>query len=394
MVADRRAQAGWHSRFAGTPMLRSATTSARALAIALILSSVTVAPLQSAGSQSAPDTLLKKEVLGDGIYLFRAPSDLDKWTSSNAVVIINETDVTVFDSNTRPATAQKVIAEIRKLTTKTVRTLINSHWHMDHWSGNDEYSKAYPGLQIVATTETRDYMKRMVARYFAEQVNVARARATLDTAIRTGKLRDGTPFTPEMRRKREADLAESVAFAAEVAAIPRVLPNVTYRDTLILWSGRREFRMISATGDATGSTVLYLPAEKLLVMGDVLVGPENGDGPPPWTTNSYAITPWLASLRGFEGLDATVVVPGQGPAFRDKTYLKLTADLFASIIAQVHSALERGVTTLAEVQVAVNVDSIGRRYTPGSAALSPDFHPLVAALVRKVHQESLDGAAK
>ena len=48
----------------------------------------------------------------------------------------------------------------------------------------------------------------------------------------------------------------------------------------------------------------------------------------------------------------------------------------------------------AEVQVAVNVDSIGRRYTPGSTELSPDFRPLVASLVRKVHQESLDGAAK
>jgi glyoxylase-like metal-dependent hydrolase (beta-lactamase superfamily II) len=309
-------------------------------------------------------------------------------------VIINETDVTVFDSNTRPATAQKVIAEIRKLTPKPVRTLINSHWHMDHWSGNDAYAKAYPGLQIVATTQTRDYMKRMVAKYFTEQVNVARARAALDTAIRTGKLRDGTPLTPEVRRKREADLAESAAFAAEVAATPRVLPNVVYRDTLIFWSGRREFRLISATGDATGSTVLYLPGEKLLAMGDVLVGPESGDGPPPWTTNSYAIAPWLASLRGFEALDAAVIVPGQGAAFHDKTYLKLTGDLFASVIAQVHSALERGLTTLAEVQTAVNVDAIGRQYTPGSADLSPDFRPLVAALVRKVHQESLDGAAK
>lgn len=375
-------------------MLRSVSSSARALAASFIVCAASVSPWQTVDGQTAPDTSLKKEVLGDGIYLFRAPSDLDKWTSSNALVIINETDVTVFDSNTRPVTAQKVIAEIRRLTTKPVRTLINSHWHMDHWSGNDEYSKAYPGLQIVATTQTRDYMKRMVAKYFTEQVNVARARAALDTAIRTGKLRDGSPLTPEVRRKREADLAESVAFATEVAAIPRVLPNLVYRDTLIFWSGRREFRLISATGDATGSTVLYLPGEKLLAMGDVLVGPEKGDGPPPWTTNSYAITPWLASLRGFEALDADVIVPGQGPAFHGKTFLKLTGDLFASIIAQVHSALERGLTTLAEVQVAVNVDAIGRQYTPGSTDISPDFRPLVAALVRKVHQESLDGAAK
>ena len=51
------------------------------------------------------------------------------------------------------------------------------------------------------------------------------------------------------------------------------------------------------TGDATGSAVLYLPADKILVTGDVLVSPPDGEGPPPWTTNSYAIAPWLASLR-------------------------------------------------------------------------------------------------
>src|SRR3954468_6911574 len=119
-----------------------------------------VAPARSACATTPPDTSLTKEQLGDGVYLFRAPSALDLWTATN-VVIVNDQDVTVFDSNTRPRTARMVIAEIRKITPKPVRTLITSHWHQDHWSGNDEYAKAFPGLQIVATTETRDYMKRM-----------------------------------------------------------------------------------------------------------------------------------------------------------------------------------------------------------------------------------------
>src|SRR5262249_52849353 len=147
-----------------------------------------------------------------------------------------------------------------------------------------------------------------------------------------------------------------------------------------LWSGRREFRLISVTGDATGSTVLYLPNEKMLIMGDVLVDQENGGGPPPWTTNSYAITPWYNSLRRLESLDANIVVPGQGPAFRDKTYLELTADLFESIITQVHAALERGVIALPAIQQAVNVDAIGRRYNATGTWPNPRFQSLVAAL--------------
>jgi glyoxylase-like metal-dependent hydrolase (beta-lactamase superfamily II) len=123
----------------------------------------------------------------------------------------------------------------------------------------------------------------------------------------------------------EKDIAETVAFATEVAARPQVLPTLAYRDSLVLWSGRREFRLASVTGDATGSTVLYLPAEKILVTGDALVTQEEGNGPPPWTTNSYAITPWLNSLRGMERLDARIVVAGHGPAFHDKADIDLTA---------------------------------------------------------------------
>jgi cyclase len=355
-------------------------------------------PARAASAESPPpaDTSLTKEVLADGIYLFRAPSALDLWTATNVVVIVNDQDVTVFDSNTRPRTARMVIAEIRKITPKPVRTLINSHWHQDHWSGNDEYVKAFPGLQIVATTETRDYMKRMGSKFFADGLNasVVRSRAALDSAIKSGKQRDGTPLTAEARRASEKDIAETAAFAAEVAAIPRVLPTIAYNDSLVLWSGRREFRLISVTGDATGSTVLYLPAEKILVTGDALVTQEEGNGPPPWTTNSYAITPWRNSLRGLERLDANVVVPGQGPAFHDKAYLKLTADLFDSIISQVHAALERGLVTLSEVQAVVNVDAIGRQYAPNATQPDPRFRALVSALVRKVHQESLDGVSK
>ena len=45
--------------------------------------------------------MLIKDDLGDGVYVFRAPEDLDYWTSTNSTVIVNEDDVTVFDSCTR-----------------------------------------------------------------------------------------------------------------------------------------------------------------------------------------------------------------------------------------------------------------------------------------------------
>ncbi len=338
--------------------------------------------------------MLIEEDLGDGVYVFRAPSDLEYWTATNSVVIVDEDGVTVFDSCTRAVTAKAVIAEIRKLTDKPVRVLINSHWHQDHWSGNDEYAKAFPGLRIVSSAETRAYMAVMGSRFFVnelEQFGLSTMREELAAAIKSGKLADGSPLTAAVRARKEASIQMASQFAAEVAALPRVLPNVVYRDEMTFWSGRRELRLMSLTGDATGSTVLYLPASRILVTGDVLVSPEDGKGPPPWTTNSYAITPWLESLRRLEALDTATIVPGQGPAMRDKAYLRRTIGLFAAVLDQVHAALGRGVFGLSELRAAVDVDRIGREYAPG-APLSDDFHKVVAKLTEKAAQEALDGA--
>jgi glyoxylase-like metal-dependent hydrolase (beta-lactamase superfamily II) len=338
--------------------------------------------------------MLVKEDLGDGVYVFRAPEALEYWTATNSVVVVCDDEVVVFDSPTRAITALAVIEEIRALTPKPVRVLVNSHWHQDHWSGNGEYAKAFPGLRIVASEETRAYMSRMAPPFFVgslEQIGLPQRREELAAAVRAGRLEDGSPLTAEARARMEDGIATREQFVAEVKALPRVLPNVVYREQMTLWSGRRELRLLTVTGDATGSTVLYLPGSRVLVTGDVLVSPENGQGPPPWTTNSYAVTPWLESLRRLEALDARVIVPGQGPAMRDKAYLRLTIELFAAVIDQVHAALARGRVRLEDVQADVDVDRIGREYTPG-APLGESFRPWVAILTRKAMQEALDGA--
>ena len=343
-----------------------------------------------------PVLTLTRETLADDVYLFRASSALDIWTATNVVVVINQDEVTVFDSFTRPATARMLIAEIRALTHKPVRTLINSHWHMDHWSGNDEFTRAFPGIEIIATAETREYMKRMGSAFLIDstRAGLARTREELAAAVRSGQLADGTPLTPALRQAREQDIAETAQFEAEVRSVPRVLPTQAFRDELTFWRGGREFRLYSMTGDATASAVLHLPAERILVTGDVLVSPPDGDGPPPWTTNSYAIAPWLISLRRLDALDAGIIVPGQGPAFRDEGYLTLTVNLFTAITTQVQAALERGIFRLDEVQAAVNVDSIGRQYPQGQTGPNTPFNRLVTALVRKSLQESLDGVLR
>jgi len=379
--------------------IRWRTTVLRKLIGLLVLSIASVvvdgAEVKLENSVAGAGKVLIKEKLGDDIYVFRAPLDLEQWTSTNSVVVINDDDVVVFDSCTRAVTARAVIAEIRKLTPKPVRLLVNSHWHQDHWSGNGEYAKAFPGLRIVTTAQTRAFMSHMGPKFFVDETSrgADQERAALAEAIKSGKLPDGSPLTAAERARRENELVIADQFTAEVAALPRVLPNLVYSGEMSFWSGRREFRLISVTGDASASTVMYLPGEKLLVTGDALVSPEDGAGPPPWTTTTYDISRWLDSLRRLDTLDANIIVPGQGPVQHDKVYLRRTIELFAAVIDQVHAALDRGLVKLAEVQAAVDVDRIGVQYTPGKEKPDADFHAWVGALSKKAMQESLDGAA-
>ena len=384
-------------RRARTSRLLSLLAFAPTLALPAPAPSFAAEPPAAVGSgrQDAEQALIK-ETLADGVYLFRAPQALDRWTATNVVVIVNQDDVTVFDSFTLPATARLAIAEIRALTAKPVRTLINSHWHMDHWSGNDEFRQAFPGIQIIATAETRGYMTRMGSAFLIDgtRASLGRAREALATAVKTGHTSDGTPLTAQRRREQEQEIEQTARFVDDVTAIPRVLPDVAFRDELTFWRGSREFRLFSMAGDATGSAVLYLPAERILVTGDVLVSPPDGQGPPPWTTNSYAIAPWLASLRRLEAFDAAVIVPGQGPAMRDRTYLRLTVQLFAGVVGGVQRALERGVYRADDIVAAVDVDAIGRQYPKAEVGPGTPFAAVVGRLVRKAAQEALDGIVK
>src|SRR5690348_9679224 len=92
--------------------------------------------------------------LADGIYTIRHKDAPDTFPQGNTTVIIGDREVLVVDSCYLPSSAREDIAEIRRWTNKPVRYLVNTHWHFDHTMGNGTYWDAFPGLSIIAHTET------------------------------------------------------------------------------------------------------------------------------------------------------------------------------------------------------------------------------------------------
>ena len=103
--------------------------------------------------------------VADGVYLFTTTPYADVGFCGNSVAIITSDGVLVFDTGATPETAQTILAEIRKLTDKPVRYLVNSHWHWDHWGGNQVFLEANPALQIISHEKNLEMMATVEPRW-------------------------------------------------------------------------------------------------------------------------------------------------------------------------------------------------------------------------------------
>ena len=59
----------------------------------------------------------------------------------NSSIIVNDTDVIVVDDHVSPAAASVLVDELKDITNKPVRTVINTHFHYDHAHGNQVFGK-------------------------------------------------------------------------------------------------------------------------------------------------------------------------------------------------------------------------------------------------------------
>src|SRR5438067_5131732 len=80
----------------------------------------------------------KFEKIADGVYYATATGSMV--TGSNNVVIIGARDVLVVDTGTSPAAARAFVEDLKLLTPKPVRFVVNTHFHYDHTDGNQVYA--------------------------------------------------------------------------------------------------------------------------------------------------------------------------------------------------------------------------------------------------------------
>src|SRR5262245_18505687 len=77
--------------------------------------------------------------VADGVYHAIGTGGLT--VVGNSSVIVNDDDVIVVDDHVSPAAAWVLLEELKDITNKPVRKVINTHFHFDHAHGNQILDK-------------------------------------------------------------------------------------------------------------------------------------------------------------------------------------------------------------------------------------------------------------
>ena len=196
----------------------------------------------------------------------------------NSGIIIGDDGVMVIDGLMVGSMVRPYLEQIRKVTSKPIRYVVNTHHHIDHSFGNQFYLPA----EVLGHRVCREIM-------------LAKGVDQEDLGKRFSMYKEDWP---------------------KVRLTP---PSVTYEDKMVVHLGGRVVELLHPGAAHTyGDTLIYMPKEKVLFTGDIAfqyLTPLAADG---------HISHWIRVEESIiKYLDATTIVPGHGPV-GDKTALVLT----------------------------------------------------------------------
>ena len=294
--------------------------------------------------------------LGDGVYLHSQRDPLAGPVDGNSVVVVGAEGVLVVDTHINPAVARAVIGKIRSLTDAPVTHVVNTHWHDDHTNGNHAYREAFPDVKIIAH---RDTLKSLRSEWQAMEDQRRDAYAGVDLEklhSRAAELEATDPATAITYRVYGGYVA---ALRPELPALVLEYPDTVFEDRFVLDVGNRRVELQwLGRGNTEGDIVAWLPAEKLLITGDLLVAPI------PFAFDS-PMSDWGDTLRRLADFDAALIVPGHGAPRHDDRYLASVRRLVETTTSRVQAARKNGVA-YEELAAAVDLEDFRREFAGDS----------------------------
>ncbi len=352
----------------------------------LALSSAIALPLPAQRQLAGPPDFRLDQVV-PGVYAAIEPRALalSPMVHGNTMFVVNDRDVFAVDANRTPAAARRTLELLRGVTSNPVRHLLVTHWHGDHWMGLQAFREAFPEIAVISTdTARREMVPRLVQLLATRPPGTLEAAADrYDSLFHAGVDMAGRPLTPERRAMFE--LVRSSFrnyYVVEARSIRLVPPEITFDKTMRLHSGQRVIDLLFVgEGDTPGDAVAWLPEERVLATGDLLVHPVPFGG-------STVPSQWARSLRALRALDPAHIVPGHGEVLRGTAYLDLVIETVQATVAEVRRQKAAG-ATLDAIRKTVRMEGHRRRMVPdGDAAVTDRWNDFLGALIANAFAEA------
>jgi glyoxylase-like metal-dependent hydrolase (beta-lactamase superfamily II) len=131
-----------------------------------------------------------------------------------------------------------------------------------------------------------------------------------------------------------------------------------------------------------GDAFLYLPKEKIVITGDLLVNPVS------FALSAYP-SGWIKTLEFIDSLDAAVIVPGHGEALRDEKLLKATLTVFRELVKRGADAKARGLDPdAARAEIMPQINNLTMQITGDAPEVNRAFETqLVDWFLHRVYDE-------
>jgi len=306
-----------------------------------------------ADAQTADKDLFELTKVADGVYgAIAAPRYK---VNSNAAVILTNDGVVVVDAHSKPSAARALYTEIQGLTKKPVKKVVNTHFHWDHWQGNEVYAAANSGLEILASQRTKENLTRPDAGVGGVPF-IEKQIASLPKEIDQLKADIMKAPNAETKARLENNLRQAESFLLELKSLKPALPTRTITSTVTLNEQGREIQLhLLGRGHTDGDVFVYLPKEKVVATGDALIDwmPFLNDGYP---------EDWVQTLTALDKLDFTHIIPGHGGVL-PKSHLTFFRGYLTDLIAAVKKAGADG-ATLDDMKKTIG-DQLAPKYEAG-----------------------------
>ena len=305
--------------------------------------------------------------LAPGVWAAIRSDPFELPQEGNAVFVVTEQGVVLFDAGGSPAMGEAIVAKVRSVTSQPITWVVLSHWHGDHMRGLQSIRAAFPGVQILAHPHARDEIAATQDRWLKRRVTMApNARKAVQGALASGQDLSGRPMITAEKAWLENGLSAVDQLDRENNLTTYVVPTGTFEERLTLHLGGREIRFLRlGNAHTAGDVILWLPQEKIVATGDVVTAPI------PLLPSAYT-RDYPAVLAEIKALGFRTLVPGHGAVQSDAAYLDLMSETIRLVANQMTRLVDTGVSR-EDAVAKIDLGTVEPRFTHGDPFLANRF---------------------